>query len=745
MKTEKTALTRAHISSFFKAISEYTIYLIIVLLPIIFLPFTSDYFEFNKSIIFIVLTLLAFVCWIFSTDNKNPISIWKSHTERPILVLLGSLVLPTIFSQHFLTSILGFSATLSNSVTFTIILVIFGFTARNVLTSKTKITNLVWIIAGTGAVMSIITILQYWGVFVIGKIDILRFTTYRTFTTLGYNSVLPFYFTALIPFVVYLLFKEKRSKVAKFLAGLISITVLYGFTIVVKNFWTWPGIILFPLAIASTWFQIKKSEIKPNLRVERVILFVIPLLIALVVHNIPSIENKIITTQADIGSQPRLSFSTTIKTIGSQFSESPKEIILGGGPDTFAYTFSKHKPASHSSSDTSGIRFSKSPYQITDIISNTGLVGLAGWIVFGYFIVLMIKKIWSLKYKTTVSFLLNTFCVDILILLIFSMFTSYTTVMWMLLWISLGVLSVLYLLHCPEEAEKVSLSLIKNSENQKSLSNFIRILSVSILIGVTFMLTRIYIAEVHYRMAEITINQDAENDSEKIINHIQANNYLTTAIENFGSRDDYYSDRAITAIDLLEYYSNFNESDSSDSDREQIQLLATDSLISAINLNHINVRNYKAAVYVYETLLQITEGEYGTELIGSINSALVLDPNDPELHHKRGVVLYLSGNDGAVEEIEKSIELDPIYIPARFDLITLYQEEGNSGQAQEELETIIEIMEEYNLDSTELYTSLVQDLENFKQGIIPDTYRIGELDEEIDETSEQIEETETTE
>lgn len=724
-------------------ISEFCIYAIVALVPVFFLPFTPDYFEFNKSILFLTLTTLSFLTWIISLDENKPFSFWKTKFSKTSLIFLGMFLLPTLFSQHFWTSIFGFAVTLSNSIVMMIGLILFSFLVRNIITSRKKIDRIIWIIVITGGIFSLFTTLQYWGIFILKRVNIFRFTTFRTFTTLGYNNVLPLYLTTLLPLILYLRRSDKTRRKSRKYIYLLGSLILYAFILVVRNFWTWPGIVLFPTVGFITWVLLSKSKVKKS---KKSFLIIGVFLLIAIFHNIPALEDRVVTTKTDVGGQPSLSLSTSWKILRGQFS-SVKNVLLGGGPDTYAYTFSENKPASYSSSDNAGIRFSRTQTQIVDFLSNMGILGLTGWIATGYFMFPIVRKIKTTKHKTNVSFLLEVLTTELIFLYFSTIFFQFTSVIWIFLWLFIGIISVLYLLNFPKEAKKQIVRLpkffITNKKVEKVIPYALKGLTLMVSGLVIYVFTRIYIGEIYYKMAEISVTQDAQNNSEKIVNNIVSSNYLTDSITNFGLKDDYYSDRAIVAVDLLGYYitagQNQGDDTATNADREQIKLLATESLVSAINLNKRNVRNYNAAIYVYESFINLGEEGYGTELLGAVNSALELDPNSPKLHHKKGIVLYLVDVDGAVDEIEYAVELDPLYIPAKFDLITVYQNENNFGEAQNQLEEIIEIMEEQGLKELELYSRLLEDLEGFKQGVIPDTYQIGGTEAEINEIEEQLE------
>jgi hypothetical protein len=340
---------------------------------------------------------------------------------------------------------------------------------------------------------------------------------------------------------------------------------------------------------------------------------------------------------------------------------------------------------------------------------------------------------------------LKTVSVEIMILLVFGLFVFYTSIFWILIWFCVGLISILYLLHFPREAQRTVLSIASEKktftiQKQNIVPVLFKVTSILLLTTFIIFLTKLYAGEIYYYLGKNTASRDAENDADIIVNYMESNNYLSDAIKFFKLRDDYYSDRAVIEIKLLkksvdlstseEEYSGFT------SEQDKIRDLSLDSLSSALTLNTNNVKNFKTAIYVYEVLINLTEGEYAIEFLGSINSGLELDPNDPELHHKKGVILNLVGKDGDIEEIERAIELDPLYVQPYLDLALIKHSIGDFASAQELMEQVVAILDEYELQDLNIYENLSDNINDYEKGIYGDQPEFEIMDTEIEELEE---------
>lgn len=91
-----------------------------------------------------------------------------------------------------------------------------------------------------------------------------------------------------------------------------------------------------------------------------------------------------------------------------------------------------------------------------------------------------------------------------------------------------------------------------------------------------------------------------------------------------------------------------------------------------------------ARVYESEGLLEQALDEY--------RRSLELDPDQAELHHRVGVILY-SGGDiaGAIAELETAVSVDGDFVGGRLFLADLYEEDGRMAEAAEQLSAVLEL------------------------------------------------------
>ena len=146
----------------FKKISKIFLYLSIFLIPIFFLPFTSQTFDFSKQILFSILILLSLFSYLISLFISGKAEINFNFLNIPILVFLFIYLLSTIFSLSPRESFFGFPLNTSQGFLTLFLFVIFYFLVSN-LFKKEEIFWLFFPLLTSGSLLVIISFFQIFG------------------------------------------------------------------------------------------------------------------------------------------------------------------------------------------------------------------------------------------------------------------------------------------------------------------------------------------------------------------------------------------------------------------------------------------------------------------------------------------------------------------------------------------------------------------------------------------------------
>ncbi|MBI4157855.1 hypothetical protein HY502_03345, partial [Candidatus Woesebacteria bacterium] len=83
-------------------------YLLLFLTPLIFWPFSSELFEFNKIVFVYLLTAVTSALWLIKCILAGKLIFRRTALDIPIVVFLASLGISTILSIDVRTSLLGY-------------------------------------------------------------------------------------------------------------------------------------------------------------------------------------------------------------------------------------------------------------------------------------------------------------------------------------------------------------------------------------------------------------------------------------------------------------------------------------------------------------------------------------------------------------------------------------------------------------------------------------------------------------
>ncbi len=101
----------------FPKITKYSILILTFLLPLFFLPFSFEAFEFNKQYLLFFLVSVGFFCWLAKMVLKDKeVKFKRTPLDLPVLAFLLVAVLSAVFSVDAASSIFGFYGRFSDGI-----------------------------------------------------------------------------------------------------------------------------------------------------------------------------------------------------------------------------------------------------------------------------------------------------------------------------------------------------------------------------------------------------------------------------------------------------------------------------------------------------------------------------------------------------------------------------------------------------------------------------------------------------
>jgi len=677
-------------ANIFRQLGKAMIYFLVFLLPIFFLPWTTNVLDFNKQALLLILVFLALICWLANSLVSNKFEINTSFLNFPVIILFLVTAVSVIFSAYRYGSFWGWPLSVSQSLLSLLGFTIFYFLVAN-LFKKDEIIFLFLTLFVSGFLASLFGIFQLFGKFIL-PFDFARVNSFNTIGTVNGFAV---YSSLLLVLLLPLLFFVKRF--FKVILGVFILTLLVPLFLI--NFKTAWVVFLTGLAVLFAFgvVNLRKTG-RSSFVTVMMIFFVIALLFTLFRFSLPGLP----AIPLEVSPSQKAEF-------GILRNLSPKTLFLGSGPGTFVYNWSKYKPIDLNQTIFWATRFSNGASEILDRIITTGILGILSlfFLIFVFFkkaFQFLVKKIdegparskisdgasWFLSLGVLASFagLIAAFFlypVNFSILLIF--------------WLLIGCLAVLETEKSPEGKQASygvkKVLLIGNSSTKALGFSFLFVLILILGIGFSVSYVQKYIAEESYFQG---LKAFQEGDS------ILAVNFILKAVNLNPKMDVYWRD--ISQIHLFRLNEVLLKTDLTPEDKSyQVQALialAVNSASQATTLNPSDVANWGVRGFIYRNMIR---GLGGAEdwAIKSYETAIDLEPTTPYIFTEIGRIYVSKANLAEQQEnladkdknfnlaqssFEKAVSLKADYAPAHYQIAMIYIREGKTKEAIERFEIV---------------------------------------------------------
>jgi len=368
------------------SITKYSIYVLVFLTPLFWLPLSFEVFEFSKLYLLFFLVSLAFLAWLAKmTIYDKELRFRCSPLDYFVLGFLGVAVLSVIFSVDRSSSLYGFYGRFSNGLIALLSLGALYFLITNNVGAKSetnsniqisKILNLFLWSSGLVVLIGYFSIFNVWQK--IGDFWPAAMTQMTFNPVAGSLEGLSIFLAVVITLLVGLLLVSKGSVLRwLILAASLGLLVIINFTMA----WV---VLLATLGIflgLSLWKRIFKENVN-RLLLPIFLIIVAALFIAFKPINLGLPQEQILSQP--VSWQVGLGAST----------ENIKSGFLGSGIGTFHYDFAKYKPIAINESWLWQIRFDRAGSHLAEILGTMGFLGILSYLaiigmflLIGYFLI----------------------------------------------------------------------------------------------------------------------------------------------------------------------------------------------------------------------------------------------------------------------------------------------------------------------------------------------------------------------
>ena len=702
---------RENISTVSTKIIQLGLVIIAFFIPIFFLPTTSEFYNFNKTTLLIVVTLFLFFVWGLKMAAEQRVRITRTPLDVPLLIFLAVYILATVFSIDQVVSFLGWHPVFFNSLPSIISLVVLYFLATSHLNSTYR--QAVYSAFVTSAtILAIVAIIYYFGHTFLNA----PWAQIRSWTPAGDLEKLASFLVISIPLSIglALLIKETAARYILFVLAAIQLIAL----ILVNSVF---GYVILGVALLYVILFVPKLSFPSEDKIIFSVLSVLGILLLLIV-NVPGAGDSVLkplisgdNKSISLAKPARLSLIASWQTAAQSLANRP---IFGSGPSTFGLVYPSFKPVSVNAVNENNIwniRFDESGSGLMTLLATTGAAGTLAFLLLA---TVLLKNLISFSVKSSTTrnnswfIFLQSSLVGAVVGLVFFNLNNLNMV-------PLVILSAAFFSTLRDwgvtSANEVDLQLValrkgalRSVDSEKgaqsnALSWLLFVVALLIFGGTIFYLWRTYAAEFYYQKAIVASqNNQGRETRDNLVAAIGANPY----------RDTYH--RALLATDLalaraLGQRANLNQD-------EQNTLLAL--VREAIDQGRIitgyegrglgsfqikrvpgtvvsNVANWESIATVYSNIGGELRGDATVHAINTFSQAIRLDPTNPRLYDALGSVYFGIGDlDNAIKNYELSVSVKPDYASGHYNLAQAVRRKGdNPARVVNELSATIQLLQ----------------------------------------------------
>jgi cytochrome c-type biogenesis protein CcmH/NrfG len=706
------------------------LYFLVFALPLFILPFSMEIYEFNKVLLLFFISSLAFLLWVTKMiiiDRR--LTFAKTPLNTPIIIFIFLTLISAAFSVDKISSILGFYGRFSDSLMVYLSLAMLYFVVVNVATCRDEAlprlydaftNNLIKAFIASSFIIVIVGLFYFFGF----KFIPWQETQFRSFNlTSGSLNVFGIYLTAVILIALHYRRQAANAFSRNLMLSLISIALVLLAIIDFVVVWIVLAVSLF-LALVLTFVVRRRGVETRHCLVSTILIILISLvfigtsltvinkdiqanfsssLISTSIKNrIVSPDNNLVASNDGFNREVILDKNTAIAVAVEGIKQDPIAGIIGSGPGTYLYNFSKFKPAEFNNNLFWNIRFDKAGSEILEKASTIGILGALSYLLI---IVLVAGMFLRGRHSGMSPSNIYLFVAWFALLLFQFLYLEATTTKF-IFWLLTAILAAEYYISrrrhsrmSPSDDNNVSFIL----DLKKEKSSFYLSLLVLIILSLSFASAyyyqiRFYQAEAGYKKVVLRQNEalaksglSADQIWEVLNKNTDELKEIIAKNPHCGTYKIYLSDIYLNRMSIV-----FQEESQKDEDERNNQRIAEeakntiDYAKSAADENPNNIIFQYKIADVYMTAsrdIGITGADEWA--VKKYRKAIELEPTNPILHTSFGKIyaLYYSVTESdeninqAISEFEKALELKKDYIDAGLQLGIAYENAGNNQKA----------------------------------------------------------------
>lgn len=726
------------------SIQKYLFFALLFITPLSIMPFPWDWTERSMALVILVIAAIIVSLELVKLIWEGKATFLKSALDGGILAVITSLLLSTIFSKDFNSSIWGMDGRLGSGLLVFVTIVLVCLCARTFIKNMKDIKMCILAFIVGFSITNILSILSFLGVNVWGFLPI-----YKDLDQVGLPLLRSSKVHLLVNFILMLLnigvmvdyVIEKTGKRAIFTIVAISAVIS------AVNIWIFSInqgiglILLFILLVIALWFfGIRRLKLTKLISRDVLLVLIITLLVVLIptiLLQIPSLREIILPKSVNLVAQVSLGADVSWMIAASVLVSSFGRGLLGMGVDNYSIAYNAYKPLSQSLIQYNNVNFYYSGTEVFTQFANCGLLWIIAWGFLGFVIIRMIvkdlAKIKVYKEELNSSWYLLVFDVLVVFIYLASFVATYSVLVILLLFTIIMLRSVLLEILNKGTGEKFVMKLwTANLKPENETGNSTQSLNIILTIvvglgslGLLLMWGSKAIASFYTLKAEsyyasenskYTSTTPTIDQRETFVNNMV--HYYSQAAKFDGSDPLINRKTGSMYLELVGIAAEkYSKSDSSTDKTALISSVgewknyALDYTRKSIDTDGEVYANWEARAQVYMGLVGMGFTDYVSDSLYSLEQAAKLNPLNYELYYSEAQIYVInSDKDSALAALTKELGINPQHIASLILAADINKEKGNTDVYESYLKAAKKILETNSQTDTDVYKQVTTEL-----------------------------------
>lgn len=709
------------------------------LLPVFFVPTPWGVFEHSRGVLTLAAGVIIGGLSLIKIFSNRRFEFSRNLTDLAVLGVFVSILMATLFSNDFQTSLWGYDHRLGSGFVVLSTLILLGYLLRQQLKEADHLALLMRSFVWGLGLSALVSLFGTVGTDLYGSIFNLELMVSESIPLVGPSNIaVVTWFIGIIMTIALIAMGSDRKYS---LIHLISVNLL-GFAVILFSMGiSFVVIALLLLVMAGmTLLFMGRRSVESNSASRWVYAIFGVMAVGLLVVRIPQVTEGL-RSVVNISQQVPLDGETTWQISIKSLADTVKTGFFGFGLDTFPVIYNAYRPMFMGDYDLSNVTYSGGSSEFLTIVGTRGLVGTLLWLGSTLVIGLYVSRVISGYLKGEYSLTHAILSVGLITLMMLSFFMTFGLMIMAVLVFLIAFIAVIETINSPRDVDYFVIQVDLQSERVARASREKLNLGIAIAIGIVMAVLlvavgRLFTSSIYgvkaenylaQKRSEITAGNEYTGEEQRAFTS-KALDYYGKAISYDEGNSYLYRRSATLVMTYVESQVNeLSDNGSSNANLDEISQDLDKRIKNALKISEKVVdlapayyKSWDVHTYVLVKMVAYGYSQYRDDAYSAMDIALRLSPNNPGLYYNVALMYESEGKySEALNAVEQGLnlrlDLEPVLLAAQLNI-----ELDDPEKAVQYLQATMAALDEAGAKDSNIYLSISQRLNEVKSAIVND-------------------------